>query len=219
MNVIRLITFIAFVSSLFACEDIIEKEIDEKTVKLLAPADNILTDINEITFWWESLSDVDHYNIQIVTPSFENAEKVIADSLIENSNIDFTLLPGKYEWRVKAINSISETDFSTASFEISQTQVDLSTSSVQLTSPKDNISTSNTEINFIWEAVNGAYTYNIQIVKGSFDLVEEQILAAEINELSVSVALGPGNYEWRVKAANLDSETSYSVRSFEITTN
>ena len=199
-----------------SCEDVFVNEIDEKEVVLIAPGDGLVTELSQLTFWWETIEDVDNYNIQIVSPSFENVAEVIVDSLTPNSSIEFSLVPNKYEWRVKAVNSISETEYSAASFEITETIVDISSKQVKLTSPADKHTTVNTDITFLWEKLQGANTYNIIIVKGSFDIVEDKILDIETADLDVSQTLTPGNYEWKVKGVNEISETGYTQYSFTI---
>ncbi|MFV0572065.1 MAG: hypothetical protein ACK5M1_06510 [Xanthomarina gelatinilytica] len=97
-------------------------DISNKQVVLLAPADGVtFTDVNTINFSWEAVLDADQYVIQIATPNFQNALEVITDQTLNNTQFSASNLEANaYEWRVKAINTSSETLYSKYSFTVEE---------------------------------------------------------------------------------------------------
>nr|WP_319511365.1 hypothetical protein [uncultured Draconibacterium sp.] len=88
-------------------------DISDKQIFLLAPKDSLVSTETNHTFWWEKLEGVDEYSFQLVTPSFDSIESLIEDTTLTNNQITLTIPPGIYQWRVKGINSISQTGYST----------------------------------------------------------------------------------------------------------
>ena len=199
-----------------ACDDIIETDISEEKVILLAPSDNITTNETNITFWWEEILQADSYNLQVVSESFSNIHKIISDTIIFDTKFSVAMNSGKYEWKVKALNSISETDFTTFSFDIIET--DISEEIVTLLYPPNNNTITETNITFWWEEILQADSYNLQVVSESFTNINEIISDTTIYTHTYSIAMDTGNFEWRVKAFNSSSETDFTTFSFTIDT-
>ncbi len=102
-----------------SCDDIIEVEdISNKTVTILAPTNNSMLTIDDVSFTWQTVEDAERYTIQIATPDFENAIQVVLDSTTTTTNISKTLSSGNYQWRVKAKNSDYETPYTTQNLSI-----------------------------------------------------------------------------------------------------
>lgn len=102
-----------------SCEDIINEEnISNKSIQLIAPANNVSLTAGEISFHWETQSGADRYNIQIATPNFTEAKQVLLDTIISKTNIKKSLGINNYEWRVKGLNSAYETNFTTQTFVV-----------------------------------------------------------------------------------------------------
>jgi uncharacterized protein YegP (UPF0339 family) len=93
-------------------------DISAETVVILAPNQSAQVDAGDIDFTWDLLDGVDSYQIQIATPSFQNASQILLDSITESNTIQFNLAAGAYEWRIKGINSEYETNYSTVSFTV-----------------------------------------------------------------------------------------------------
>jgi len=100
------------------CEDFLETDLTEDKVILMSPSDGIETKNLTLTFWWDKIEGANHYNIQIVSPTFLNIEKLVLDSLTLNNTYETSLIPGDYEWRVLAKNSSSIAYSDTFSFKI-----------------------------------------------------------------------------------------------------
>ncbi|MEM9686564.1 MAG: fibronectin type III domain-containing protein [Bacteroidota bacterium] len=116
-----LLLLLACVIHLLSCEEIIgEEDISEVQLVLTAPSDGAVLTETDITLSWEPLKGADQYHIQIATPSFEGALQVVKDSILPGNNLSVALTPNAYEWRVKAVNSAFETEFSTGAFSINK---------------------------------------------------------------------------------------------------
>lgn len=116
------IVLLIFISS---CEDLLEvADISEETVQLLAPSDSTTVAQNMVNFSWNGVYEATQYHIQVASPNFENAAQIIIDSVIVidstflGTRITKSLANSQYEWRVKAMNSDFETDFSSSLFNV-----------------------------------------------------------------------------------------------------
>jgi len=97
-------------------------DISNEQVVLLAPADNAsFSTTDAINFSWEAVDGADEYNIQIATPSFENALEIIKNETIANTSYSVSnLSAANYKWRVKAVNLNYETDYTLLGFLVSE---------------------------------------------------------------------------------------------------
>lgn len=93
---------------------------------------------------------------------------------------------------------------------------DISGDVVILNSPPDGMHSDNYTQTFWWEKVEGASTYNLQIVSPSFDYVEKLIVDTNISSTQFSYTFAPNSFTWRVKASNSAYFTDYSEASFVI---
>ena len=87
-----------------SCEEILEKPLDEKKVVLLAPRDHLVTTDSVQLFYWQEMEGALRYQLEIVSPDFNSIERLIEDTTISKLQFQKKLLPGKYQWRVKAKN-------------------------------------------------------------------------------------------------------------------
>ena len=104
-----------------ACREIILVEnISNRTVEVLAPVDNSVLPITNVNFTWEPIEFAEQYHLQVAVPNFFEAQQIVEDTLISQTNFSKTLVPENYEWRVKALNSAYETGYTTQSFRIEE---------------------------------------------------------------------------------------------------
>lgn len=110
---------LALLIGLISCSDIIGVEdISSKSVNLIAPSDNTIVDVSEVTFTWEGVVESETYHLQIATPNFENATQIVEDTLITRLNFTKSLEPKSYEWRVRGENSAYATAYTIQSFNV-----------------------------------------------------------------------------------------------------
>ena len=209
--VILIVTHLLIMVS--SCTDIIEPNISNEKVNLLAPADGLITDYSTQTFWWDEVVNANEYQLQVVTPDFNFIERLIIDTIIQYNKFSLPLYPAEYQWRVKALNYSYSTRFTTWSLMIDST-VDLTNQAVVLFNPIDNDTTNNLYILFNWGKMYNAESYIFQLDKNGSQIRDESLLENEYSENN----LNDGSYTWRVKAINEISETNFFSRSFFIYT-
>ncbi|MDZ7743586.1 MAG: hypothetical protein U5Q03_18070 [Bacteroidota bacterium] len=120
----------------------------------------------------------------------------------------YTLSPGSFQWRVKAINNSYETGFVTYSFEIDSSN-DLSGETLQLLLPFNHDTTNKVQMNFKWLALYNATHYNLELYYESNLILVESTTDDNMN---LSMDAGEGDYTWKVQAVNQVSETNFSER-------
>lgn len=196
---------------LFSCRDIIEPDISNKHIVLISPPDNFSTTVSTQTFWWEEIDGAEFYNLQIVSPTFNNVQQIIADTNINENKFSITLLPGVYQWRVRGLNNGGATDFTGRNLTIDSTS-DLSTQTVLLNLPVLNYSTNQQTIFFEWSNIFSADSYRFKITNSQ----NISIIDSTLTETNINVFLAEGEYVWKVQALNSISSTPFSDRNLNI---
>lgn len=193
-----------------------ETSISNEYVQLLSPSNGALFTASNIVLWWDAVDYAKQYKLQVVSPSFNSSQRLITSTVLEETSYELELSSGKYEWRVKAINNISETPYATGNFSVQN--VDISNKFVELYAPENNLLTNSTKIAFSWRKVNEYCSYNLIIKKDSWD--NGSIVGQfNISDTTKTINLNDGIYYWGIKAISSDkSETTVSVRSITIDT-
>jgi hypothetical protein len=107
--------FVVFVSSLSiltGCETAFEPDLRDKQVTLISPVNNISTTDTIQTFYWEILDGATEYQLQIVSPRFDSVARLIEDTITGKNTFLIDLDTNNYQWRVRAINSSTFSDYS-----------------------------------------------------------------------------------------------------------
>src|ERR1043166_1758762 len=105
-----------------ACrKDFVVENIKDKLIIVNAPINNFVTTSNIVTFWWEKLDGAERYSIQIVKPSFTAITRLVLDTSVTSNKYSFTLEPGDYQWRIKAVNNGGSTEYQTFSLKVDTT--------------------------------------------------------------------------------------------------
>ncbi|OMQ11323.1 hypothetical protein [[Flexibacter] sp. ATCC 35103] len=214
MKTINKLILIALTILTYSCEDIFEKNISNDTVQNLYPINNPIIESNVVSFRWNTLNGADKYRIQI----YESNQILVLDSLTNKTSITLPLNTGNYIWRVRGENYAYESIYSFPSNFSIIIPNDLNNQQVILISPENN-----TFINFInvtlnWQALNNVTSYSLKLV----NTATGQEIYSNTNLTNTSftldlLTLEDGNYEWRLKAKNTDTETKqYSARNFNI---
>ena len=103
----------------FCCSEIVRvQDISEDFVNILAPTNNAILNTTDVSFNWENVEEAEEYNIQIASPNFSEAIQIVVDTTLTSSSLSKTLFIGNFQWRVKALNSSYETNYTTNSFTI-----------------------------------------------------------------------------------------------------
>ncbi|MCF6297912.1 MAG: hypothetical protein L3J08_08020 [Flavobacteriaceae bacterium] len=111
--------FFGILLLLISCDDIIfEEDISNSYVKTLAPTSGTNVKAGTISFNWEWVNDATEYQIQIASPSFNDAAQIVLDSMTTNTVYTVDLTANSYEWRIRAKNSAFETSYFTNAFTV-----------------------------------------------------------------------------------------------------
>jgi len=196
------------------CEDVLETNITTQKVVLISPPDSLISTLVLQNFWWQEVYGADYYNLQIVSPSFAYVVQLITDTSIACTKFSYSLLPGSYEWRVKAVNFGYETPYSLNCLIIDST-ADISHQTIRLIAPPDQDTTNKKSIFFDWERLYNADNYNFLLY-----YQETQVISQLLSEDSITHFLmeGDGSYTWKVRGQNSTSNTPYSLRSIFLDT-
>lgn len=209
-KLVLLITLIGLIS----CEEILlEEDISDAEIALVAPADNAQFFSTGISFAWEKLEDADQYHLQIARPNFESPLQIVLDTLVSSNSFSFQLNVGDYEWRVRGVNSGYETAYKSRSFTIVNNE-DFENNTVVLVSPVNNLVTKTISQNMAWQSVIGATSYQFQVLDQDDNIVNDQV----ITNSNLNYTFQEGTYYWRVRASNGSQQTLYSSRSLMIDT-
>lgn len=198
-----------------SCEqDFIEDDLTGKIVTVLAPADNDTTATATPLFWWNELSGALTYRIQIVYPDFTAPQQLLYDTAVSGDRFYPALVPGNtYYWRIRPENGSSEGDWITRRLTI-DSSVSLSSQSVIITLPATNgTATATSTVSFTWNTVSGATFYRTDITNTS---TGANVASNTTTVNNFTTTLAQGNYEFRVRAENTNSFTSWSSRTFSI---
>lgn len=202
-----LLTFIS-------CEEILMvDDISKKEVSLTAPANNSALSSTGITFSWETVEGADKYQLQIAIPSFDSPQQIILDTLVTKNSYTQQLNIGKYEWRIRAVNSAYETAYFKRSFEILNND-DFQNNTVVLLTPSNNLITKTALQKLSWDAIIGATDYQLQVLDENSTLVKEQNSASTF----FNFTFDEGKYTWKVRASNGTAQTLYTSRSILVDT-
>jgi len=109
----RLLLFLLIVPlvTTIACDDVFEKKLDGKAVTVVAPVDGTTVTEGTVTFLWVPMEGASGYHITVVSPSFEAAAIVVADTLLVDDSVTVRRMfrqafsAGDYQWSITAFNS------------------------------------------------------------------------------------------------------------------
>jgi hypothetical protein len=198
---------------IISCEEILlEQDITNKTVEIIAPAGGTVVGSPDVTFNWTALEGASFYHLQIATPDFVAPQQLITDSIVEGNFYFQELTENEYEWRVNALNSGYHTSYASAPFGVN-VPGDFSDQHVNLYSPSDNYLSQTRSVALNWEEIENATVYRIQILKEG-QLVDEKTTA----QTNFQMEMAEGEFIWRVRAENEFNTTFYSERNIFIDT-
>lgn len=209
-----LVLFILVLLCLGGCKEFFESSLEGQKLSLLAPADRLESNSYKQSFWWEQNFDASIYRLQVVSPKFDSVASFVLDTVITADKFTYTLEPGKYQWRVRAENGSSRTEYYTRSFTIYPSS--LGSQSLQLINPVTGFTTNNASLNYSWLRLFGATRYRLQVDTNSFADSTKLVLNTLSENLSFNQQLKrKGKYEYRARAENSSQLSKWSeVRYF-----
>jgi len=208
-----ILLFMLVAATLISCEKFGEKNISKSVVVLLSPTQNQSDSILSKLFWWEEVEGADSYHLQVVSTSFDNIISLAVDTLLSGTKFNLTLVPGNYQWRVRAENGAYESPWTTYNLTISNTN-SLAGQTITSATPADGNVTSDTNITFNWTALAKATSYNFVIKKVPSNV---EVLNTNISTNSkVYPFTEDGKYSWSVQGINNISASVASIQYITI---
>jgi hypothetical protein len=211
----RLIGLLLLVVSLSACKDFFEKNLEEQSITLITPANNAISTNLNITFDWEDVDGATNYRMLIGCPSLNNPSTLYIDSSLTLSTVQYSLSPGEYEWKVRAENNSSETNYSPTMRLVIDSSFNLSSQTIILYDPINNTYTNNNNFSFTWQDLYAAENYQLTLKSGTNWNTGTIFLDTNLTttQLANPINLPEGKYSWSVKGINnLPSETNYTSK-------
>lgn len=199
---------------LISCEQIVlEDNISDKEVVLVAPQDNAQFNSTSVTFTWEAVQYAQKYRLQIAKPSFVAPTQIVLDTEITTTTTTTQLPIGTYQWRVQAISGNTTTAYKTRAITINSNQ-NFQDNTVVLTNPANNFVTKNTVQALTWQSIIGATNYQLQIYDSNNTIISDQTTA----NTGVNYTFAEGNFNWRVRASNGSENTFYTSNAILVDT-
>ena len=208
INLYKFLTAILFMGFVSCEEILLETDISDEEVQLVAPANNTIFSSTGVSFTWEALADATKYRLQIAKPNFESPTQIVLDTVVSKTSFNQQLSIGTYEWRVKALNSAYETKYSSRFFSIASND-DFQNNIVVLNTPNTNLVTKIALQKLSWQSIIGATQYQLQVYDNSNTIKLDETLTATTYDYTFP----EGNYSWRVRATNGEKQTLYSSRN------
>ena len=196
----------------FSCDDIFVEDISSYTVHLNAPTSGWQSEDPKASFRWDEVPGAVNYKLEVVTPGFSVNHQLVFEKLLEAPKFDTSLVAGEYEWRVKAMNSASVTNFFTSSFSI-LTAFNISSKLPVLRLPEDQSVSDAKNVAFSWDALPGASYYSFKIKKENW--AGDSVVVTKLYSTSFSFRLDDGAYAWGVAAIDTatNKRTDYVIRN------
>ncbi|KOY84383.1 hypothetical protein AD998_21190 [bacterium 336/3] len=183
---------------LWGCGEIIEIDITNKNVVLVAPTDSALVESSSLSLKWQSIDGAKSYKVQVASPNFDNPIKFWEDKIIEDTTLEVELDSGRFQWRVQALNNGYATKWATRNLWISP-NANLSNQIFALTKPTNNTLSNSQDITFEWKKLPTAQRYLFQILSPTkFDT----LITTNTNTFTKTFANTSQTYTWKVTALN-----------------
>lgn len=93
---------------------------------------------------------------------------------------------------------------------------DISEETVTILAPVDNTTLNNTTVNFSWQPLDFAESYQLQVAFPDFDNAQVIVVDTLLSITSHTKILEMGNYQWRIKATNFTYETQYTTQNLTV---
>jgi hypothetical protein len=194
------------------CEDVFENDLTDQELTVITPPDGLLMQQFGVQFVWDELPDALHYDVQIVAPSFDWVERYVIDTPVVGTNFYIELPPSDYQWRIRAANDNSETEWILASFTVDSV-ASLATSELVLLSPADGIYDNELAQVFEWAPLAGADDYEFELRDAGGTLIVNPIIT-EYD--TINFTLDEAGYTWGVRGRNGTSNSLFSTRTLSI---
>ena len=200
------------------------EDLTSQQVILSSPVNNFMTNSNSFTLSWNSLSAADYYNFQLINNTLGETIVFQQNNILNNTlTLNSTILSqdGNYTWKIKGVNGVSETVFSSRDFSLDTT---LPNQPVNGLPANNSIQTINQNINFNWSigadsgVIQSSISYRIEIsnnINFTTILQASNVSTNSFQQLFNST----GDYYWRVRAVDAAGNNGLFSNAFKFTIN
>ena len=199
-------------------------DLTTQQVILSSPSNSFYTNSNSINLAWQDLATADDFSVEVVNVSNGSTvvlqQSGITNTFLSLSNTVFST-DGEYLWKVKAVNSTSETSFASRTIFIDRTIPN----QAQLGLPTNNsIQIINQALTFNWTiaadsgTIHSALSYLIEFSNTNTFTVVTQSSITSTNSLQQTFT-SVGDYYWRVKTLDAAGNSSGYSSVFKFTIN
>ena len=226
----RALFILALTLGMFACDDVFEKDLTDKSVRIIAPSNGHTVEPGQVSFLWQEVEGASSYRIRIIGGSSENAGLPVIDTIMYNDSTGIKntykriLEEGEYQWSVIANNSAYESKETVFTLHVvGPKPADISGTEIVVTAPLNGSELESGEISFSWKDVPGATYYRFTLVSPEFGnaskVLDEAVITIEdgaISNLHKVTINDIGYYQWKISAGNEMYETEAQILSFSI---
>ncbi len=196
------------------------QDISALSIEVLLPGDMAVLDVASVAFWWTPLEGAEEYELLAVSPDFTAPQTILVDSTVTSNKLTVDVLPGNYEWRVRARNEGYRTAYFYRRFTVDTTGIstypDISTASIDVLLPQNLTNLEVESVTFWWETLEGAEEYEVRAVSPDFAAPETILLDSTLTSNKITMDVLPGDYEWRVRGKNPGYSTPWTTNSFSV---
>lgn len=199
-------------------------DLTTQQIMLSSPTDNYYTNNTNTIVSWQNLNAATSYSFELVNVTNNNAivnqqSNLTATSVTLNSSILAT--DAQYQWKVKGLNNISQTAFTSRNIYLDRLTPNQPTNSLPANNSTQTI---NQQITFSWSStpdsgtIQSPITYQIEIANDSNFTSIIQTATTSNTSLQRSFTT-TSDYYWRVKAIDQAGNNSITSNAFKFTIN
>lgn len=198
-------------------------DLSNQQVILTSPTSGFYTNATSLICSWQSINVADYYELELI--NITSGETIYQQSNITTTSatLNNTILnqDAEYQWKIKAINSTSETPFASRNFSIDRINPNQPQNNLPANNSTQNV---NQAIDFSWNSpsdtgiVQSSISYTIEFSNDSTfaNIYQTSNSITTTFQQSFSVA---GIYYWRIKATDLAGNKSIYSTPFKLTIN
>ena len=199
-------------------------DLTEQQVILSSPVNNFVTNLNNFTLSWETLSAADYYKLEIIDATNGGVIVYQQDNIVAtNVTLNNTIITqdAQYTWKVKGINTTSETAYFSRSFSIDTVVPNQPQNSLPANNSTQVI---NQNVNFSWTipadsgTIQSTISYVIEIATDTAFTNIIQTSNASGTTFQQSFTTARDCY-WRVRAKDAAGNIGTNSSYFKFTVN
>lgn len=200
------------------------EDLTNQQVVLISPANSFYTNATSLTCSWQEVSVADSYDLQLIDVT-HGQSVVYQQSGITSTSVTLNstalALESEYQWKIRALNSTSQTGYTSRNFFIDRTNPNQPQNNLPAT---NSIQIINQPISFSWTTladpgtIQSPVSYIIEFSNDASFATIIQTSASSTTTFSQSFTQS-GIYYWRVRIKDEAGNNSANSTSFKFTIN